>query len=134
MATQSTVEGRAPTTVTDLAVELRRACARRWRLPNAVSGHGRRQGVAGVAMECCGGDGVARRELVHGYGDGGAAGARRLLLALRRGGRPRKMKWGAREGAGECGGAKAVLWPGRATRDEAPVTRGRRGLHAARDA
>ena len=31
----------------------------------------------------CGGDGVARRELAHGYGDGGAAGARRLLLALR---------------------------------------------------
>ena len=66
-----------------MAVELRRACARRWRLPNAVSGHGRRHGVAGVVMECYGGDGVARRELVHGYGDGGAAGARRLLLALR---------------------------------------------------
>ena len=71
-ATRSMVEGHAPATVTGAAGKLRQACARRWRLPKAVSGHGRRQGVAGVAMECYGGDGVARRELVHGYGDGGA--------------------------------------------------------------
>ena len=82
-ATRSMVEGHAPATVTGAAGKLRRACARCWRLPKAVSGHGRRQGVAGVAMECYGGDGVARRELGHGYGDGGATGARRLLLALR---------------------------------------------------
>ena len=96
-ATQSTVGERAPATVTDLAVELQRACARRWRLPNAVSGHGRRQGVAGVAMECCGGDGVARHELVHGYGDGGAAGAR---LLLRRGRKDEAKQMGARDGSG----------------------------------
>ena len=97
MATQSTVEGRAPTMVTDLAVELRRACARRWRLSNAVSERWRRQGVAGVAMECCGGDGVARRELVHGYGDGGAAGAR---LLLRRGREAKKSEVRAWDGSG----------------------------------
>ena len=43
-----------------VAEELQRALAWRWRLPNAVSGHGRRQGVAEVVMKCCGGDGVAR--------------------------------------------------------------------------
>ena len=83
MATRSMVEGHAPATVTGTVGKLRRALAWRWRLPNAVSGHGRRQGVAEVAMKCCGGDGVARHKLVRGYGDGGAAGARRLLLALR---------------------------------------------------
>ena len=69
--------------VTGAAGMLRRACARRWRLLSAISGHGRRQWVAGVVMECCGGDGVARHELAHDNGDGGAAGAQRLLLALR---------------------------------------------------
>ena len=50
-------------TITELAAELRRACARGWGLPSANSGHGRAQGVAGKTVEGCGGDGGARREL-----------------------------------------------------------------------
>ena len=55
-------------------------------------------------MECYGGDGVARRELVHSYGDGRATGARRLLLALRQGGRPRKNEMGSTGGSGRVRG------------------------------
>ena len=51
-------------TTTGLAAGLWRACAWRCGLPSTVSEHGWTQWVAGVAVECCGGDGVARHELV----------------------------------------------------------------------
>jgi len=45
------VDGGDVATETGLAAELRRASARRGCLPSATSGHGRRQWVAGVAVE-----------------------------------------------------------------------------------
>ena len=85
-----------------------------------------------MAMECYGGDGVARHELVHGYGDGGAAGARRLLLALRDDeGGAGKLKMGRGMARAGAGGVKATFRHVVAYAIRALVMRGHFPLHAA---
>ena len=83
-------------------------------------------------MECYGGDGVARCELVHGYGNGGAAGARRLLLALRDDeGGAGKNEMRALGVAGGCWRVEGALRPALAALGRAPATRGHAPRHAA---
>ena len=69
---------------------------------------------------------------VRGYGDGGAAGARRLRLReLRTAKKEREMKLRALGVAGGCWREEGALRPGLAALGRAPATRGHASRHAA---
>ena len=120
-----------------LAAGLRRACARRCGLPSIASEHGWTQRAAGVAVECCGCDGVARRELVPSTAMAapGAEAAAAVRAANGKGG-GREWNEGAGRERANAGMLKALsgsVWPDRAEERRhtaIPAPRGGQGLKA----